>query len=99
MRAQLTLATVLCAAAAFLSTFSTGAASADDRGAPVLVAHSSDPVNRAPSGAEGLCGTSEGAWTDDGITSQYGGPSNPSLVTWGAKKVRCYPGTTVRSII
>jgi len=90
MRARTVCAAGISAVALALSGLSVGAASASSSSAPVAVAHSSTRVSGTPNThIAAKCGTSEGTWTQDGITSQDGSPTNPSLNTWGATLIKC----------
>ena len=95
MRRTTMYAAAISAAAISLYGLSAGAATA---GSPTTAAtiHSSTAVHGTPTSIpNALCGTAEGTWTNDGITSQNGGATNPSLVTWGAKQVKCSGGASI----
>jgi hypothetical protein len=99
MRKPMIYAAALSATAIALYGLSTGAATAKSPAA-VAVAHSNTAHSGTPSSfPNALCGTAEGPWTSDGITAQNGGATNPTLVTWGGKQVKCASGLTVNQIV
>jgi len=91
MRKHTIFAASISAAALSVYGLSAGAATA---GSPavtaVAVAHSSTISGTPTVFPKAKCGTREGTWTNDGITAQNGGATNPSLQTWGAKRVWCH---------
>jgi hypothetical protein len=100
MRKSLICAAALSATAISFYGLSAGTATAGSPGAAKAVAHSSTAVHGTPTHfAATKCGTAEGAWTSDGITTQNGAPTNPSLNTWGAKQVRCKGGAKINAVV
>jgi hypothetical protein len=90
MRRYTIYAAAISAAAISVYGLSAGTATASSHAGTVAVAHSSTAVSGpATAFPNAKCGTKEGTWTQDGISAQNGGATNPSLQTWGAKLVKC----------
>ena len=101
----LLLATTTAAALTASASFAPGAGasasthSSASRTAVKAVAHSTTGVHGVKSRLTGKCGTSEGTWTNDGITAQNGAPTNPTLNTYGGKQVKCRRGASVNTVV
>jgi hypothetical protein len=99
MRRYTIYAAAISAAAVSIYGLSS-AATAKSPAAARAVAHSSTAVRGTPTTfPDAKCGTSEGTWTADGFSAQNGGATNPSLVTWGAKHIKCHKRMHVTQIV
>jgi hypothetical protein len=104
MRARVVCVAGISAAALAASGLSVGVANASGPVTALAVAsaHSTTGASgtHTSSSPTGVCGTGLGTYIQNGITSQDGAPTNPSLNTWGAKQVKSSSGgCSVKKIV